>query len=160
MHVAMTIGVATRSVISHRGSAEAAAPDIRSILGPGEAARERRVCLLLLATLLMSMTDLLLTLTYMKSVGMMEANPIARAMIAIGGVGQLVRFKLFTIALSCGILYILRRHKAAERCAWICCVAMVALSLHWVRYNDAVLAHGPPDPALLNSENWFVYIGD
>lgn len=126
-----------------------------SLLAP-DASRRRRVTLLVLAMALMGLADLAFTLTYMSSVGMAEANPLARAMIEIGGLPQLVRFKLFTIALSGGLLYLLRGHKAAERCAWACCAALVLLSLHWFNYTDKLTTLGAAiDPHLAAlDERW------
>jgi hypothetical protein len=98
--------------------------------------RPLRVTLLAAAMVLMGLADLQLTLTYMRSVGMIELNPIARQMIEIGGSRQLVVFKLFTIAASAGLLYLLRSHRLAERCAWISCLLLLGLTAHWMRYNQ------------------------
>jgi len=103
------------------------------------ARRSLRVTLLAAAMILMGLADLQLTLTYMRSTGLIELNPIARAMIEIGGARQLVMYKLLSIAMSAGVLYILRRHALAERCAWVSCVLLLALTAHWVRYNDAAI---------------------
>jgi len=116
--------------------------------------RARRVTLLVLGMTCLSLADLALTLAHMRSFGMFEVNPVARAMLAIGGVDQLVRYKLFTIAVSGGILYLLRRDRRAEICAWICCAALAGLSLHWGRYSthvgefaQLVSQHTPPTDA-------------
>ncbi len=98
------------------------------------AGRSRRVTLLVLATATLGLLDLAFTLTYMQTIGMVELNPLARFMIGIGGAGQLVRFKLFTIVLSGGLLFLIRRKRGAEWCAWISLVTLILLSLHWVRY--------------------------
>jgi len=103
------------------------------------ASRSLRVTLLAAAMLLMGLADLQLTLTYMRSVGLIELNPIAREMVEIGGARQLVMYKLLSIAMSAGVLYLLRRHALAERCAWASCALLLALTMHWVRYNDAAI---------------------
>ncbi len=105
--------------------------------------RARRVTVLVLATALLGLFDLAYTLTYLQSTGMVELNPLARFMIAVGGAGQLVRFKLLTIALSSGLLYLIRRRPGAERCAWISLAALVLLSLHWVNYIQNAEKIGP-----------------
>ena len=97
--------------------------------------RARRVTLLVLATATLGLLDLAFTLTFMRSIGMFELNPLARIMIGIGGAGQLIRFKLLTIVLSSGLLYLIRRRRGAELCAWISLIALILLSLHWVRYT-------------------------
>ena len=110
----------------------------------------------------MGLADLSITLTYMRSIGMIELNPIARHMVAIGSCDQLIRYKLFTMGLSCGVLYLLRRHPRAELGAWICTILLLGLTFHWVRYNDeitnyanelhviAASAHEVPDFVLIS----------
>ncbi len=105
---------------------------------PSVRAQGRRVTLLVAAILLMGLADLAITLTYMKSVGMLELNPIARYMLDIGSIDQLVRYKLFTMTLSCGVLFVLRKHRKAEFGAWICVAALFLLTMHWVRYNSTI----------------------
>lgn len=103
-------------------------------------ARDRRLILLVLAIALMSLVDLSCTLTYMRTSGMIELNPLARQMIAIGQAPQLIMFKLFTTMLSCGALYLARRNPRAELCAWVCAGLMVWLMIHWVVFNQNVHA--------------------
>jgi len=98
--------------------------------------------------ILMGLDDLQLTLTYMTSVGMIELNPLARQMIEIGGADQLIRFKLFTIALSGGLLYLLSRHTIDERCAWLSCAVLLALSIQWANYTKQSTNDGPMTAAL------------
>jgi hypothetical protein len=103
-------------------------------------ARDRRLLLLVLAIVLMSLVDLSCTLTYMRTTGMIELNPLARQMVAIGQAQQLILFKLFTTVLSCGALYLARRNPKAELCAWLCTALMVWLMIHWVMFNHNVHA--------------------
>ena len=99
-------------------------------------ARLLRINLLLFGALAMGAADLACTLAYVTSVGMIELNPIARHMIRIGGAEQLVMYKLFTMALSSGCIYLIRRNSRAEWCAWFCFVVMFWLTMHWVQYNQ------------------------
>lgn len=99
-------------------------------------AGERRVSLLVIAITIMGLADLMLTLIYMQTTGMYELNPLARAMVATGGSAQLVVFKLLTLSLSAGVLYLLRRQRVAEPAAWACAAVMCALSIHWISYNN------------------------
>lgn len=114
------------------------------IPSPSEAAlaRGRRVLFLILAMTLMGVADLLCTLTYMRTSGMLEANPLARFIISTGAVDgdarQLVMFKVLTILLSCGTLFLARRHRQAELSAWACTLMMLTLTLHWINYNHSV----------------------
>jgi uncharacterized membrane protein YciS (DUF1049 family) len=99
---------------------------------------ERRVSLLVIAITIMGIADLMLTLIYMRTTGMYELNPLARVMVATGGSTQLVLFKLLTLSLSAGMLYLLRRHRIAEPAAWACAAVMCVLSIHWISYNSQI----------------------
>ena len=155
----MAGGVAIDAVMIPRPG-RAPTPDRGMLcISPAAAARGRRVTLLVLAMAMMGLADLGLTLTYMSSVGMLEANPIARAMIDVGGARQLVIYKLFTIALSGGILYILRRRRAAEVCAWISCSVLLLLSAHWANYN-AALASATIDLGVLAADARWVHLAE
>lgn len=103
-------------------------------------ARARRITWLILAMTLMGLADLLCTLTYMRTSGMLEANPIARLMLDIGSARQLVLFKTLMMLLSAGTLYLARRHRVAETCAWACTLMMLALTLHWLHFNRSISA--------------------
>lgn len=120
-----------RSAGGRRALAAVPAAGVRAAL----AERSRRIVLLLALAAVLGLFDLALTIAYMRGAGMVELNPLARAMIDLGGAGQLIRFKLFTIATSCGILYLLRRHRQAEICAWISLTVLAALTAHWLNYN-------------------------
>ncbi len=106
--------------------------------------RARRITILIVAMVMMGIADLLCTLTYMRTSGMLEANPIARFILTTnaveGGSAQLVMFKALTIVLSCGALYLARRHRQAELSAWVCTAMMLTLTLHWINYNRSVSA--------------------
>jgi hypothetical protein len=103
---------------------------------------ERRVGLLAIAITIMGLADLILTLTYMQTTGMYELNPLARIMVATGGANQLIMFKLLTISLSAGMLYLLRRHRLVEPAAWCCVLIMGVLSAHWISYNSQIESPG------------------
>lgn len=105
--------------------------------------RARRVTLLVIVTAVLGLLDLAFTLTYASSIGMIELNPLARMLIGYGGASELIRFKLFTIALSGGTLYLIRHRKGAELCAWLSLAVLVGLSFHWVRYTHVAEAIGP-----------------
>lgn len=110
----------------------------RAPAAPIPAAHARRLMLVLLAIAMMSIADLVCTLIYMSSVGLMELNPVARFMVSVGDARQLIIFKLFTMTLSCGALYFARRHPISERVAWICAAGLLGLMLHWTSFNSSV----------------------
>jgi hypothetical protein len=125
-----------------------------------DSARARRVTLLVIAMTAMNLADLTLSLTYMRSVGMFEMNPLARSMIAIGGADQLVRYKLFLTILSGGILYLLRRQRFAEQAAWVSTVVLLLLTMHWGRYNARIVHEAPLDHAIVSIDSAWVYLGE
>jgi len=104
-------------------------------------APERRIVLLIVAMIMMGLADLACSLTYMQSVGMIELNPLARHMASVGQTRQLVLFKLFTMALSCGALFLVRRHAIAEKAAWLCSAGLLALMIHWTIFNRDVASN-------------------
>lgn len=122
-------------------------PASRPTPGHGESltdsqrATQRRIVLLIGAILLMGLADLLCTLTYMRSVGLPEANPLARWLAGIGSTQAIVCFKLLTMALSCFCLWLGRTQRRMELCAWTCAAILLALSIHWIGFNRAVSEH-------------------
>lgn len=96
--------------------------------------RGLRVVILLLATFLMGVADLALTLTYVTSMGMVELNPLARFIMEHGSVQAVALFKFGAMTINGGILYVFRQRRIAEIAAWICFLVMAALSIKWGMY--------------------------
>lgn len=111
------------------------------LLNPQRAATSRRVLLLMAAIVLMGVADLLCTLAYMRTIGLPEANPIARWLAQFGSTQAVVCFKLLTMAMSCLCLYKGRTERRMEWCAWACAGILLALSLHWISFNRAIVEH-------------------
>lgn len=99
--------------------------------------RSRRVSVLVLSFVVLGVADLALTLVYMNTIGLFEGNPLARALANGGGSALLASFKLGTILLSSAILVALRARRSAELGAWVCVIAMGAVSLEWGKYASA-----------------------
>jgi len=98
------------------------------------ARREVRVLWLLSTILVLSVSDLMLTVTHAATLGMAEANPLARAIIATGSTSTLALWKagsLVPIAVLC-LCY--RKRAAAELCAWVGVIALSVVAVHWVLY--------------------------
>lgn len=125
-------------------------------LRPTQRARSRRVLGLLLAIIGMSLGDLALTLTYLKTTGMGEANPIARLIIEYNSPGLLAAWKLATVLLACTIFYFLRQKRSTEVAAWFCVLILAALTFHWLRYTKELPELGPHIHAIAASDhtNW------
>lgn len=138
-----------------------------SISGPSGAieqrvrARSRRVVLLLAAVLLMSLGDLYMTLTYLLNVGMLEGNPIARAVMVLDRPELLIGWKVMSLGLGLGILYWARRSRNGELGAWVCFVLLSWLTVHWSSYNAEVVELTPAiaEMGSLRDHRWVTMAG-
>lgn len=99
-----------------------------------------RVAVLMAAVGVMSLADLAMTMTYLNHVGMIESNPLARIVMHGGGPLSLIAWKLATTVLAVGILLRLRRRRAAEVAAIVCCAVLGWLMVRWVAYVEAAPA--------------------
>jgi len=98
--------------------------------------RSRRVILLSVGVVVLSLADLLVTLLHLRSRGMMEANPIAAWIIGhTGSVWVLAAFKAGTVAVCVGLLYRVRRHVEGEVAAWCAIMILAIVSFHWYQYT-------------------------
>ncbi len=111
------------------------------VLTPKQAAVSRRIVLLIAAIVLMGLADLACTLAYMQTVGLPEANPIARWLARFGDTRAIIGFKLLTMLLSCLCLYVGRRERRMEVAAWACTLILLCLSVHWISFNRAITEH-------------------
>lgn len=113
--------------------------------------RARRVTVILVGVVLLSIADLVLTVAHLRSVGMSETNPIAAWIIQFTGswVG-LTAYKSLTVLVSVGVLYRLRRHLSGEIAAWCCLALLTGLSFIWSQY--AVLAENFADESVVMIE--------
>ena len=101
--------------------------------------RSRRVMALLGAVVLLSLGDLLVTLAYLKSVGLMEANPIAVYLIeSTQSAWVLACFKGLTVGFCATVLFCLRRHREGEIGAWCAAAILVFTALQWHQYAQSV----------------------
>lgn len=98
--------------------------------------RRARVACLIIAIFLASLADLALTLTFLTSVGMAEANPIARAVIGTGSMAAVIGFKLGLSAVACGCLWAARHRSSGEIGAIIGTLVMGWLMVRWHDYID------------------------
>ena len=98
--------------------------------------RSRRVILLIVGIIVLSLGDLLITLTCLTSTGMIEANPIAEFLIRqTGSIAVLIAYKTLTVAVCAGLLFRLRRHVEGEAAAWCAMLILAMASLHWYQYS-------------------------
>lgn len=98
--------------------------------------RPFRVLSLTLAIAVMSGVDLYLTILYVTHAGMNEMNPLARAMMEYQSPAILALWKTGTVAISVGILLLIRKQRSAELGAWVGCLVMGWLMIRWVGYIE------------------------
>lgn len=99
--------------------------------------------MLLASILLFNLADLSLTVTNLRGIGLAEANPVARAVMRLGGVEGLIVFKVALVLLGLGILYRLRRDVRAEVCSWVMMAIMAALMVQWRVYGREMVSVAP-----------------
>ena len=101
--------------------------------------RARRVVALLVCVIVFSVADLYLTTTHLQSAGMIEGNPIARAIMGLNSTVALSLWKALTVGLGVWILYAARRSRAGEAGAWVCFVVLWLLMVRWMTYSDEIV---------------------
>lgn len=102
------------------------------------AARGRRVCLLLAPIALLSLADLWMTIDHLTQVGMFESNPIARAVMAQGSPTLLAVWKILSVAMAIGFLFVARRKWIGEAATWLAVFVLIWLMIRWAVYSDQV----------------------
>ena len=103
---------------------------------PAETQRSERVTWLLGGVVLLSLADLLLTISYLTSVGMSEGNPIALWLLqTTNSVWPLVFYKGLTVAICVTLLYRTRRKRQSELASWCAMLILVTLSIWWNQYS-------------------------
>ncbi len=119
-------------------------------------ARCIRVAMLLLATLIMSIGDLYMTLTLATSVGMFESNPFSRAVMEQDSPALVILWRMGTLLFGLGILYHFRRLARAEIGTWICFAALLTLTIYWTQYIETIQTLTPAygSLAMTNDPDW------
>ena len=100
--------------------------------------RPCRVVALIITIVLLSLADLYISLIYLHSGGMGEANPVARWIMGHGNASLLVVWKLLTVGLAAVILFSARRTRVGEFGAWMCMLMLTWLTIRWAHYADEV----------------------
>lgn len=98
------------------------------------ARRSLRVWLLVLTIIALSLGDLWMTLTYLTSVGMGEANPVARLVMAYNSPNLLAAWKCASVALACLIFVFARKRLSSEIACWCCVGVLALLTVRWAQY--------------------------
>lgn len=116
--------------------------------------RSRRVLLLLIAIAALSLGDLYMTLTHLTEFGMLEANPIARLVMSTGSPALLAFWKISSILVTVGLLYLTRHKAIAEIAAVFCVCVLVWLTFRWAAYSEAMATIAPHPGELANAPRW------
>lgn len=109
---------------------------------PTRANRPRRVQIAVAAIALLALIDLALTAWHASKLGMLEANPLARAVVAHAGLLGLSAFKVLTTGVGLGVLLAFRRRASAEVGAWACAIALGSVAVIWIPYHAAAVEQG------------------
>ena len=99
------------------------------------AARGRRVTVLLLGVIVLSLADLMVTLAFLRANWMMEANPIAEYIIrTTQSPLALVVFKFLTVGVCAALLYRARHFRSGEVAAWSAVAVLTVMCIMWRSY--------------------------
>jgi len=99
--------------------------------------RSRRVTLLVMGIVVLSVADLAVTLAYLRANWMMEANPIAVWLIeTTQSPWALGAFKMATVTVCALLLWCQRRHIAGEIAAWCAVGVLAIMSVMWHNYSQ------------------------
>jgi len=113
--------------------------DLTAPRGASEHRRARRVVVLLIGIAVLSMADLVMTIAHLRTIGMIEVNPIARFVIEHGASSWLLSlYKCATVTICVALLYCARRFRIGECAAWMALGILVMLSITWGEYSRQV----------------------
>lgn len=111
-----------------------------------EIGRSRRVTILVVGIIILSLADLVVTLAYLKANWMMEANPLAAWIIrSTQSSFALAAFKCCTVGVCAALLLRLRRFRSGEVAAWCGIGVLTIMSIMWHTYASHL-----DDPAHLS----------
>lgn len=121
------------------------------------ATRPARVCWLVFAIAVLSLADLHMTLEHLTTIGMGEANPIARLIMSTNSPAALIAWKLTSVAAACLAFYAGRRRPVGEVAAWFCCLVLIWLIFRWGAYSTE-LASVCPQVHFLNQADTALWV--
>jgi hypothetical protein len=88
----------------------------------------------------LSVLDLVVTLFYMHTVGMYEANPLVRALAETSHPTiAITLLKVASVATGVGLLHVGRRQIAAQVAAWLMTGVLVWVTVQWARYGVVMM---------------------
>lgn len=125
-------------------------------------ARAQRVGVLLAGTTLMCLADLYMTLLFVKNVGMIENNPLARLVMSHNSTALVVVWKVALTLFGVGVLFYFRRIRPAEIATWVVFVAMTCLMIHWTGFATGAAEEASDYHMLatIGDERWVTMPGE
>jgi hypothetical protein len=118
--------------------------DWSGLTGTG-ASRPRRIMILIAGIIALSIADLIVTVAHLRSVGMIEANPVAAYLIVTyQSVWILTAYKLMTVGICIAALYVMRQRLIGEMAAWASVAILAGMAVIWHLYAAEL-----EDPATL-----------
>lgn len=127
---------------------------------PRHAARRRRVALAILGIVIFSLADLYFTILYARTVGMSEANPIARLVMSMNSPALLSLWKCASVAAACLIFWAFRHKWTTELAAMACMILLGMLAVWWWMYTRELPAYTSSFHTLAHTESNWVRFGD
>jgi hypothetical protein len=108
--------------------------DWSGLTGTG-ASRSRRIMILIAGIIALSIADLLITIAHLRTVGMIEANPVAAYLIdTYQSVWILAAYKLITVGICITALYVIRKRLIGEMAAWTSVAILAGMAIIWHLY--------------------------
>jgi len=99
------------------------------------ACRSRRIAILIAGIIALSVADLAVTVTHLRTVGMIEANPLAAYLITtFQSAWVLAAYKLMTVGICISALYAVRRRVLGEVAAWASVAILAGMAVVWHLY--------------------------
>ncbi|NNF42900.1 MAG: hypothetical protein HKN62_07605 [Phycisphaerales bacterium] len=93
----------------------------------------------LAGVVILSIADLIVTLGYLRTIGMVEANPIAAYLIKhTQSPWVLSAYKAVTVGICISLLYRVRWHRSGEVAAWCALGILVVMSVLWHNYSQEI----------------------
>ena len=113
--------------IKNRFTSDPATPAVR--------ARCRRVAILVVVVLVLSIFDLVTTISLLRSMGMQELNPVAAYVISGRSITGLILFKIGSVLGSVSLILLLRHLWQGEIAAWTATAIVGGLAIYWSAYT-------------------------
>lgn len=99
------------------------------------ACRSRRMMILMAGIIVLSIADLVVTVTHLRTIGMIEANPVAAYLIVTyQSTWVLAGYKLLTVGICIVALYSIRQRLLGEVAAWASVGILTGMAVVWHLY--------------------------